>query len=72
MAGRGIHVTINGHPTLLDREEASIHDCIATFSRKRPVLAVFVNDQFVPARTYHSYTVQQGDEIQIMFFLGGG
>jgi thiamine biosynthesis protein ThiS len=66
-----VHVTLNGEPRNLI-EGTTIADLIGTLQLNRRRLAVEVNREVVAQETYASRTLAEGDEIEIVQFVGGG
>ncbi len=66
-----MRVTINGEKELLDRE-MSVADLLS-LRRLEPVrVAVEINEDVVPRKTFADTMIRDGDRIEVVTFVGGG
>lgn len=66
-----IRVTVNGETQELD-DGATIAALVARFNLAPPRVAVEVNQDLVPRRSYDATTLKDGDHVEIVTFVGGG
>jgi sulfur carrier protein len=68
-----IDVTVNGEARQLD-DGATIAAVLATlgFGPDTPGIGVEVNSEFVPPAQHGKHTLEAGDVIEVVRFLGGG
>ncbi|MCH8251193.1 MAG: sulfur carrier protein ThiS [Planctomycetes bacterium] len=66
-----MQVVVNGRPE--DVEEGSTVAALLDRLNLAPVrVAVEINEELVPRRTFAATVVQTGDRIEIVTFVGGG
>lgn len=66
-----MQVTINGEREALERE-MSVADLLADRRIESRRVAVEINEDIVPRKTYADTLVRDGDRIEIVTFVGGG
>ena len=66
-----MQVTINGEREPLERE-MSVADLLADRRIESRRVAVEINEDIVPRKTYTDRVVRDGDRIEIVTFVGGG
>ena len=66
-----MRVTINGEREALGRE-MSVADLLADRRIESRRVAVEINEDLVPRKTYTDTLVRDGDRIEIVTFVGGG
>lgn len=66
-------VRINGEEVLVDRESPTVADLLESCSVDSPELvSVQVNGRFLPGARYAATPINDGDEVDFLYFLGGG
>ena len=66
-----MNVTINGKATELS-DSTTIADLIRERGLKTSLVAVEQNGNIVPRSEFESKAVEDGDELEIVHFVGGG
>ncbi len=66
-----MQVTINGEHEAFERE-MSVADLLADRRIESRRVAVEINEDIVPRKTYADRLVRDGDRIEIVTFVGGG
>ncbi|MGA7669117.1 MAG: sulfur carrier protein ThiS [Nitrolancea sp.] len=66
-----MNVTINGKSTQLS-DVKTIADLIRSRGLKTSLVAVEQNGSIVPRSEFESKPVEEGDELEIVHFVGGG
>lgn len=66
-----MQVTINGEREAFERE-MSVADLLADRRIEPRRVAVEINEDIVPRKTYADRLVRDGDRIEIVTFVGGG
>ena len=64
-------VTINGEREAFERE-LSVSDLLADRRIESRRVAVEINEDIVPRKTFAERVVRDGDRIEIVTFVGGG
>lgn len=66
-------ITLNGSPHVLDKPNANILELLKTNGVLKPELvSVQVNGEFVFRENFESFLVREGDEVDYLYFMGGG
>lgn len=65
-----INITLNGEYLVLDKP-ANIVELLSKFSISEPI-AVEINKNIIPRRTFPTHNIQSGDNIEIVAIIGGG
>ncbi|HEY1710242.1 MAG TPA: sulfur carrier protein ThiS [Rhizomicrobium sp.] len=66
-----LHITLNGEPRHLNGS-LSIRDLLTSLDLDPKKIAVERNLEIVPRSEYESVTVEDGDRLEIVHFIGGG
>ena len=66
-----MHITINGEKETIERE-MSVADFLSARSIEPRRVAVEINEDIVPRKTFGDALVRDGDRIEIVTFVGGG
>jgi sulfur carrier protein len=66
-----VHVTINGEPQGL-RDGLTIADLITQLALSEKRIAVEVNRAIIARERYAAHALADGDEVEIVHFVGGG
>ncbi len=66
-----MQVTINGEREAFE-QEMSVADLLADRRIESRRVAVEINEDIVPRKTYADRLVRDGDRIEIVTFVGGG
>ena len=66
-----MHVTINGEARSLS-EGLTLADLIREMQLNQRRIAVEVNREIIARELYDAHTLTDGDEIEIVHFVGGG
>jgi len=66
-----VQVTINGERQALS-EALSLADLLHQLRLNQRRVAIEVNREIVPRELYAAHTLADGDEIEIVHFVGGG
>jgi len=66
-----VQVTINGERQTLS-EALSLADLLHQLRLNQRRVAIEVNREIVPRELYAAHTLADGDEIEIVHFVGGG
>ena len=64
-------ITVNGNVEELE-QTTSVLDLLAQNNLKPELVAVEINEQVVPKKTYATRTFENGDRVEIVHFVGGG
>ncbi len=66
-----MQVTINGKAETLDGE-MSVADLLAQRELEPVRVAVEINEDVIPRKTFREMLIRHGDRIEIVTFVGGG
>ena len=66
-----INVTINGDTHSLD-SDLNLNELLARFDIEQDKVAIEHNREIVPKSTFDRVTVTDGDNLEIVHFIGGG
>ncbi|MCD7878599.1 MAG: sulfur carrier protein ThiS [Candidatus Gastranaerophilales bacterium] len=66
-----IQITVNGNSIKI-KENACITDVLEMQNLSAPMFAVEKNRQIIPKSEYNSCILKEGDNIEIVSFVGGG
>jgi thiamine biosynthesis protein ThiS len=66
-----MNVTLNGHPETLD-EPMTVADLLRRLALEPVRVAVEVNENLVPRKRFDQASLNHGDRIEIVTFVGGG
>ena len=71
MPSQKINIQLNGDAYVIDGD-ASLITLIAMLKMKPTRIAVELNREVVPKANYASVTLREGDELELINFVGGG
>jgi len=71
MPSQTITIKLNGDPYVIEGD-ARLTTLIATLKMKPKRIAVELNREVVPKANYASITLREGDELELINFVGGG
>jgi len=66
-----INIRLNGDPHVIEGD-VSLTAVIAALKMKPTRIAVELNREVVPKADYASITLREGDELELINFVGGG
>ena len=66
-----ISLTINGEKKTLERE-TSVEEVLRRLEVEASAVAVEVNRKIVHRRLHSTYVLRDGDEVEVVTFVGGG
>ncbi len=66
-----MRVTLNGKPTTL-ADGATVRNLLDDLELAPVRVAVEINEDLVPRRTFDQAVIREGDTIEIVTFVGGG
>lgn len=67
-----MEITVNGKKTPLEKE-VSVQEILVTLNVEMPeYVTVQINDELVDRENFDSLVVREGDEIEFLYFMGGG
>lgn len=66
-----IHIYINNQSVHLEKS-CSLHDFLMAQKYSDTHFAVAINKTFIPKASYHSYLIQDGDNIETITPMQGG
>lgn len=66
-----MHITINGQPREF-QSALTVQALVTLLELDQKRVAIERNMTIIPASTYHAVDIQDGDEIEIVEFIGGG
>jgi thiamine biosynthesis protein ThiS len=64
-------ITLNGEEIVLDRQ-INVSDLLEKYSLDRRKIAVERNMEIVPQSSFEEIEISDGDNIEIIHFIGGG
>ncbi len=68
-----MEITVNGESQLIPENETTITRLLELRKVESPdMVAVQVNGKFVEIKSYPTTELSQGDDIEFLFFMGGG
>lgn len=65
-------LTINGEKRLLDAEVDTISDLLKHFQLEHKILVIELNREIVDRANYSNTHLLDGDQLEIVHFVGGG
>ena len=68
---RNMQITVNGKPESID-DDFTVADLLQRLGVEPIRVAVELNEEIVPRNTYSQTSIQQGDQIEVVTFVGGG
>ncbi len=66
-----MQVTVNGKPESF-HDEMSVSDLLARLKIEPIRVAVEINEDIIPRKTFAGRVIRGGDRIEIVTFVGGG
>lgn len=66
-----MQITVNGKPESID-DDYTVADLLQRLGVEPIRVAVELNEEIVPRKTYSQTSIQQGDQIEVVTFVGGG
>lgn len=66
-----MQIHVNGQPRTLERT-ASVTELLAQLDLDPRRVAVEINEDLVPRKQFAETTVRDGDQVEIVTFVGGG
>ena len=68
-----MNVKVNGKDRAFDKEAISITEMLTLCDVSQPdMVSVQLNGEFVNKENYESTQVKEGDEVDFLYFMGGG
>ncbi len=66
-------IKVNGKEETLDKTKISVAELLKIFEVEQPdMVSVQLNGEFVKTANFESTHVKEGDEIDFLYFMGGG
>lgn len=66
-------IKVNGEETTLDQETLSVSELLKVKEVKMPdMVSVEYNGEILDREAFDSTTVKEGDELEFLYFMGGG
>lgn len=66
-------IKVNGEPQVIDKASLTVADLLVLNNVEHPeTVSVQLNGQFVESKQYPTTKVQENDEVDFLYFLGGG
>ena len=68
-----MNVKVNGKEQSFDKNSISVSEMLTFCDVNQPdMVSVQLNGEFVQKENYQGSTVKEGDEIDFLYFMGGG
>jgi len=68
-----MHITVNGEASEIDAAEVNLAKLLEMRRVESPeMVAVQLNGEFVDMERYPSTYLKAGDDVEFLFFMGGG
>ena len=68
-----MNVKVNGKEQAFDKDSISVSEMLNLCDVSQPdMVSVQLNGEFVQKDNYQSSSVKEGDEIDFLYFMGGG
>ena len=68
-----MNVKVNGKDQALDKDSVSVTEMLKICDVSQPdMVSVQLNGEFVNKENYESTSVKEGDEVDFLYFMGGG
>ena len=68
-----MNVKVNGKDQVFDKEAISITEMLTLCDVSQPdMVSVQLNGEFINKENYESTQVKEGDEVDFLYFMGGG
>ncbi len=66
-------IKINGEPETLDQAPLTLADLLVLSKVETPdMVSVQINGQFIERKLFDSTRIKEGDEVDFLYYLGGG
>ena len=66
-------IKVNGKEAPLNQDSVSVAELLKIFEVEQPdMVSVQLNGEFVKTANFESTHVEEGDEIDFLYFMGGG
>ncbi len=66
-------ITVNGEAQIWESEEITVADLLTRNKVEKPeMVSVQINSKFVEKQDYKTKKVVAGDEVDFLYFMGGG
>ncbi len=65
-------IKVNGEEKVFDKDSMTISELVKTLGIKAPNFAVAVGMDVIPKSEYETYKIKDGDNVEIVTFVGGG
>jgi len=68
-----MNIKVNGKEQAFDKEKLSVSEMLTHCKVSQPdMVSVQLNGEFVQKESYKEATLKEGDEIDFLYFMGGG
>ena len=68
-----MHITINGDPQILVEESVTVAELLSIKKVEQPeMVSVQLNGEFLDRQQFASTRVKDRDELDFLYFMGGG
>ncbi len=68
-----MNIKVNGKDQLFDKDPTSVSEMLTLCDVNQPAMvSVQLNGKFVNKEDYAGTSVKEGDEIDFLYFMGGG
>ena len=68
-----MNIKINGKDQLFDKDPTSVSEMLTLCDVNQPAMvSVQLNGKFVNKEDYAGTSIKEGDEIDFLYFMGGG
>ena len=68
-----MHISVNGEPNEFNDAEVNISNLLEIRQVESPeMVAVQINGEFVDMENYSSTYLKTGDDVEFLYFMGGG
>jgi sulfur carrier protein len=68
-----MNIKVNGKDQLFDKDSVSVSEMLNLCEVNQPdMVSVQLNGEFVNKENYAGVSVKEGDEIDFLYFMGGG
>jgi sulfur carrier protein len=66
-------ITVNGEPQTIQEETITVIKLLSQHKVERPdMVSVQLNGEFLDRQAYESTTLKHADEVDFLYFMGGG
>ena len=67
-----LNIQLNGKEEVLPKEVVTVEDLLHFFELNNRIVIVEINRDFLQKEQYQTYTLKEGDSIELIHFVGGG